>query len=58
MNRLGVVVGVEGGLKDPCREDDAVLSGHVVGINGGRSHTPPAGGEERRRRGRVIQYQV
>lgn len=46
VNRLGVVVGVERSLKDPGREDDAVLSGHVVGINCRRSHTPPAGGEE------------
>lgn len=43
MNRLGVVVGVERSLEDPCREDDAVLSGHVVGIDCGRSHAPPGG---------------
>lgn len=44
VNRLGVVVGVERSLEDPCREDDAVLSGHVVGIDCGRSHAPPGGG--------------
>lgn len=45
-----MVAGVEGSLKDPGREDNAVLSGHVVGINGRRSHTPPGG--EVTRRGR------
>lgn len=43
VNRLGMVVGVERSLEDPCREDDAVLSGHVVGIDCGRSHAPPGG---------------
>lgn len=43
-----MVVGVEGSLQDPSREDDAVLSGHVVGINCRRSHTPSGGGQETR----------
>lgn len=44
-----MVVGVEGSLQDPSREDDAVLSGHVVGINCRRSHTPSGGGQETRK---------
>lgn len=46
VNGLGVVLGVERSLQDPSREDYDVLSGHVVGVNCGRSHTPP--GEESR----------
>lgn len=49
VNGLGVVVGIERSLQDPGREDDAVLSGHVVGVNCRRSHAPPAGGEEGKR---------
>lgn len=50
VNGLRMVVGVERSLQDPSREYDAVLSGHVVGINCRRSHAPSAGGEEGRRR--------
>lgn len=44
-------MGVERSLQDSSREDDAILSGHVVGINCRRSHTPPERGEEGIRRG-------
>lgn len=50
VNGLRVVMGVERSLQDPGGEDDAVLSGHVVGINCRWSHAPSAGEEERRRR--------
>lgn len=41
---LGVAAGVEGGLQDAGREDDPVLGGQVVGIDGLRGHAPPGAG--------------
>lgn len=41
---LGVVAGVEGSLQDAGGEDDPVLGGQVVGVDGLRGHAPPGAG--------------